>query len=273
MKNKKKIIIIAIFIVAAIATTVFFITKNLNKEKVNNDVVFDYTEDDYSGLENSSNALNNIFGDNLSEEDKMFLSTTNVGQTNELNFVIKETDTSTVITSDTKTTSDRQVVNGNGQFEEPSPIVATKKTLPAKPMTSYKMPSSSYTQPVRISSFILDYNKTKTASRENPLLVTIVTKAPENARFLKIRVFARRLSKNNEILTRDLVFSLPKIYVVDGQSQTQFYFAGRTSGGKYLQKGRYLLYAEVEVVDSNGKSVGKTGRYPIPKWDYVVTLK
>lgn len=273
MKNKKILIILIIVIVFTTAAGIFFITRNLNKPNISDDTTFDFEED----TEIATNNLNEIFGENLSEEDKMFLTTTNASQTN--NFVIKETDTNTVITSSIKIPNDKQIVNGNGQFEEPSPVVINKKTTPAKPAASYKAAtsinysSSSYAKPVRISSFILDYNMTKTASRANPLLVTIVTKALENARFLKIRVFARRLSQNNEILSRDMVFSLPKIYVVDGQSQTQFYFAGRTSAGKYLQKGRYLLYAEVEVVDANGKSVGKAGRYPLPKWDYIITLK
>ena len=113
-----------------------------------------------------------------------------------------------------------------------------------------------------------------TASRRSPTYITLVVKAPLETSYLNIKVFARKLSKNNEIISRELVFTLPKVYTVNGQGQTQFYFSGRYAGSsKYVSKGRYIMYSEIVGYDKNGNKTSSTGEYAMPKFDNVITIQ
>ena len=216
---------------------------------------------------------------NITKEEKDFLSTNNN---------IVPIDTNAAI--DTNSLPYPIQLDNNGLYEVNTnniPDIAPTKpkvnTFPKKDSPYvYDNTSSTvdnqtaYNQNVRISSFIINYNDRFIASRSNPLLITLSVKTPPQGKYARIRVYARRIDDNYNILSRNLIFYLPKIYVIDGQAQTQFYFAGRSSsiaGASYLPKGRYILYAEAEITDINGRSVGKTGRYPLPKWNYIITLR
>ncbi|WP_302273154.1 hypothetical protein [Brachyspira aalborgi] len=266
---------IIILIIITILVAGFFITRSflnnkrfeaangIDSESFNNEIESDTTIDD-------------IFGDNITKEEKDFLSTNNN---------IAPIDTNAAIDTNSLPYPNPIQLDNNGLYEVNTnniPDIAPTKpkvnTFPKKdsPYVYDNTSSTVDNQNVRISSFIINYNDRFIASRSNPLLITLAVKTPPQGKFARIRVYARRIDDNYNILSRNLIFYLPKIYVIDGQAQTQFYFAGRSSsiaGASYLPKGRYILYAEAEITDINGRSVGKTGRYPLPKWNYIITLR
>ena len=269
---------IIILIIITILVAGFFITRSfLNNKRF--EAVSGIDSESFNNEIESDTTIDDIFGDNITKEEKDFLSTNNN---------IAPIDTNAAI--DTNSLPYPIQLDNNGLYEVNTnniPDIAPTKpkvnTFPKKDSPYvYDNTSSTvdnqtaYNQNVRISSFIINYNDRFIASRSNPLLITLAVKTPHQGKFARIRVYARRIDDNYNILSRDLIFSLPKIYVIDGQAQTQFYFAGRSSyiaGANYLPKGRYILYAEAEITDINGRSVGKTGRYPLPKWNYIITLR
>ena len=279
----KPIIIILIIIVVLVAG--FLVTRSilnsggvsfLNFKSTNG---VESNEFDTNDIPEDNTNLDDIFGENLTKEERDFLSTNNTITLIDTNDITNIINTNSFIPLD-----------DNGIYEVNTNNIPDIR--PAKPnVNTFPKTDSPYvydnastvpatetvnTQNVRISSFIINYNDRFTASRSNPLLITLAIKTPPQGRFARIRVYARRIDDNYNILSRDLIFSLPKIYVIDGQTQTQFYFAGRTSstsGANYLPRGRYILYAEAEITDANGRSVGKTGRYPLPRWNYIITLR
>ena len=279
----KPIIIILIIIVVLVAG--FLVTRSilnsggvsfLNFKSTNG---VESNEFDTNDIPEDNTNLDDIFGENLTKEERDFLSTNNTITLVDTNDITNIINTNSFIPLD-----------DNGIYEVNTNNIPDIR--PAKPnVNTFPKTDSPYVydnastvpatetvnnQNVRISSFIINYNDRFTASRSNPLLITLAIKTPPQGRFARIRVYARRIDDNYNILSRDLIFSLPKIYVIDGQTQTQFYFAGRTSstsGANYLPRGRYILYAEAEITDANGRSVGKTGRYPLPRWNYIITLR
>ncbi|MEI0798806.1 hypothetical protein R4Q14_10845 [Brachyspira intermedia] len=285
MKAKlKPIIIIVILLVILVAG--FFITKSILSS--NNIPILDFGAANTNDMPEDTLTTDDIFGEDITPEERDFLATNNT--------ILTDNNTNT------KSTNKDSSINltDNGLYEagnnldipdikppvskpnsgssaytyntENTVLVTSSNTL--RPNDNMMNTMTSAETNVRISSFIINYNDRFVATRNNPVLITLAVKSPAEGKYAKIRVYARRVDNNYNILSRDLVFYLPKIYVLDGQAQTQFYFAGRTSaGGKYLPKGRYLLYAEAEITDANGRSVGKTGRYPVPQWNYVVTLQ
>ena len=264
---------IIILIIITILVAGFFITRSfLNNKRF--EAVSGIDSESFNNEIESDTTIDDIFGDNITKEEKDFLSTNNN---------IAPIDTNAAI--DTNSLPYPIQLDNNGLYEVNTnniPDIAPTKpkvnTFPKKdsPYVYDNTSSTVDNQNVRISSFIINYNDRFIASRSNPLLITLAVKTPPQGKFARIRVYARRIDDNYNILSRDLIFSLPKIYVIDGQTQTQFYFAGRTSstsGANYLPRGRYILYAEAEITDVNGRNVGKTGRYPLPKWNYIITLR
>lgn len=264
---------IIILIIITILVAGFFITRSfLNNKRF--EAVSGIDSESFNNEIESDTTIDDIFGDNITKEEKDFLSTNNN---------IAPIDTNAAI--DTNSLPYPIQLDNNGLYEVNTnniPNIAPTKpkvnTFPKKdsPYVYDNTSSTVDNQNVRISSFIINYNDRFIASRSNPLLITLAVKTPPQGKFARIRVYARRIDDNYNILSRNLIFYLPKIYVIDGQAQTQFYFAGRSSyiaGASYLPKGRYILYAEAEITDINGRSVGKTGRYPLPKWNYIITLR
>lgn len=264
---------IIILIIITILVAGFFITRSfLNNKRF--EAVSGIDSESFNNEIESDTTIEDIFGDNITKEEKDFLSTNNN---------IAPIDTNAAI--DTNSLPYPIQLDNNGLYEVNTnniPDIAPTKpkvnTFPKKdsPYVYDNTSSTVDNQNVRINSFIINYNDRFIASRSNPLLITLAVKTPPQGKFARIRVYARRIDDNYNILSRNLIFYLPKIYVIDGQAQTQFYFAGRSSsiaGASYLPKGRYILYAEAEITDINGRSVGKTGRYPLPKWNYIITLR
>ena len=264
---------IIILIIITILVAGFFITRSfLNNKRF--EAVSGIDSESFNNEIESDTTIDDIFGDNITKEEKDFLSTNNN---------IAPIDTNAAI--DTNSLPYPIQLDNNGLYEVNTnniPDIAPTKpkvnTFPKKdsPYVYDNTSSTVDNQNVRISSFIINYNDRFIASRSNPLLITLAVKTPPQGKFARIRVYARRIDDNYNILSRNLIFYLPKIYVIDGQAQTQFYFAGRSSyiaGASYLPNGRYILYAEAEITDINGRSVGKTGRYPLPKWNYIITLR
>ena len=264
---------IIILIIITILVAGFFITRSfLNNKRF--EALSGIDSESFNNEIESDTTIDDIFGDNITKEEKDFLSTNNN---------IAPIDTNAAI--DTNSLPYPIQLDNNGLYEVNTnniPDIAPTKpkvnTFPKKdsPYVYDNTSSTVDNQNVRISSFIINYNDRFIASRSNPLLITLAVKTPPQGKFARIRVYARRIDDNYNILSRNLIFYLPKIYVIDGQAQTQFYFAGRSSsiaGASYLPKGRYILYAEAEITDINGRSVGKTGRYPLPKWNYIITLR
>ena len=264
---------IIILIIITILVAGFFITRSfLNNKRF--EAVSGIDSESFNNEIESDTTIDDIFGDNITKEEKDFLSTNNN---------IAPIDTNAAI--DTNSLPYPIQLDNNGLYEVNTnniPDIAPTKpkvnTFPKKdsPYVYDNTSSTVDNQNVIISSFIINYNDRFIASRSNPLLITLAVKTPPQGKFARIRVYARRIDDNYNILSRNLIFYLPKIYVIDGQAQTQFYFAGRSSsiaGDSYLPKGKYILYAEAEITDINGRSVGKTGRYPLPKWNYIITLR
>ena len=287
IKAKLKPIIIILIIIVVLAAG-FLVTRSilnsggvsfLNFKSTNG---VESNEFDTNDIPEDNTNLDDIFGENLTKEERDFLSTNNTITLIDTNDITNIINTNSFIPLDDNGIYE---VNTNNipDIRPAKPNVNTfpKTDSPYVYDNSSTVPSTATVnnqnnQNVRISSFIINYNDRFTASRSNPLLITLAIKTPPQGRFARIRVYARRIDDNYNILSRDLIFSLPKIYVIDGQTQTQFYFAGRTSstsGANYLPRGRYILYAEAEITDANGRNVGKTGRYPLPRWNYIITLR
>ena len=282
----KPIIIILIIIVVLVAG--FLVTRSilnsggvsfLNFKSTNG---VESNEFDTNDIPEDNTNLDDIFGENLTKEERDFLSTNNTITLVDTNDITNIINTNSFIPLDDNGIYE---VNTNN-IPDIRPAKPNVNTFPktdspyvydnSSTVSSTETANAQNNQNVRISSFIINYNDRFTASRSNPLLITLAIKTPPQGRFARIRVYARRIDDNYNILSRDLIFSLPKIYVIDGQTQTQFYFAGRTSstsGANYLPRGRYILYAEAEITDANGRNVGKTGRYPLPRWNYIITLR
>ena len=282
----KPIIIILIIIVVLVAG--FLVTRSilnsggvsfLNFKSTNG---VESNEFDTNDIPEDNTNLDDIFGENLTKEERDFLSTNNTITLIDTNDITNIINTNSFIPLDDNGIYE---VNTNN-IPDIRPAKPNVNTFPktdspyvydnSSTVSSTETVNAQNNQNVRISSFIINYNDRFTASRSNPLLITLAIKTPPQGRFARIRVYARRIDDNYNILSRDLIFSLPKIYVIDGQTQTQFYFAGRTSstsGANYLPRGRYILYAEAEITDANGRNVGKTGRYPLPRWNYIITLR
>ena len=289
MKAKlKPIIIIVIILVILVAG--FFIAKSILGSR--NIPILDFgNTDTNSMMEEDPLTTDDIFGDNITPEEKDFLATNNtitpdtnqdeMSFSNDSSINLSDSGLYEVNTNDipdlppSVSTPNNSKSSAYTYNTDNTVLVTSSNTLTPNDGMMIDMTNGMDTnQSVRISSFIINYNDRFVATRTNPVLITLAVKSPVEGRFAKIRVYARRVDNNYNILSRDLVFYLPKIYVLDGQAQTQFYFAGRTSAnGNYLPKGRYLLYAEAEITDANGMSVGKTGRYPLPQWNYVITLR
>ncbi|MEI0532174.1 hypothetical protein R4I97_11500 [Brachyspira pilosicoli] len=273
----KPVIIILLILIVAVAG--FFIVRSILNSKGMPNLDFPET----NTTETTDTTIDDIFGEDITQEEKDFLST---NQTIEP--TITETNINTNNNAIALTDDGLYEANNNNNIPDivPQPtkkpssgnsayIYDTTGTVVVEPNMGNNQTFNN-NQAVNISSFIINYNDRFVASKSEPLLITLAVKTPPQGKFAKIRFYARRIDDNYNILSRDLIFYLPKIYVIDGQAQTQFYFAGRKSplsGGQYLPKGRYLLYAEAEITDSNGMPVGKTGRYPQPQWNYVITLK
>ena len=295
MKKYIKIALVTIILLGLSAGGYFAIKFFTTNNVVINDMFVDEFSKDTNAL-NEDTTLDDILGDDVTSEDMAFLnsdpemfkdstmeSDALAMKSNELamqtNVLALETNTLTM-------KSNEMVVASNKVNMESNTITTSQKTMTEIPrvknntagqfekedMTPY-VPAIPIKDPVRLSAIILNYNDKLVTSRSNPILVTVVLKAPEEALFTSIRVYARRLSRNNEILSRTPVFRLPKIYVVDGQAQTQFYFSGRTTQNTFLPSGRYLLYVEAQVTDKLGNHIGNTGRYPLPQWKQVITIK
>ena len=289
MKAKlKPIIIIVIILVILVAG--FFIAKSILGSR--NIPLLDFGNTDTNTMmEEDPLTTDDIFGDNITPEEKDFLATNNtitpdtnqdeMSFSNDSSINLSDSGLYEVNTNDIPDIPPAVSTPNNSKSSaytyntDHTVLVTSSNTLTPNDGMMIDMTNGMDTnQSVRISSFIINYNDRFVATRTNPVLITLAVKSPVEGRFAKIRVYARRVDNNYNILSRDLVFYLPKIYVLDGQAQTQFYFAGRTSAsGNYLPKGRYLLYAEAEITDANGMSVGKTGRYPLPQWNYVITLR
>ena len=287
MKAKlKPIIIIVILLVIVVAG--FFITKSILSS--NNIPVLDFGSTETNDMPEDTITTDDIFGDDITPEEKDYLATNNnILANNKTNDQSANKDSSINLTDNGLYEADNSSNipdvppaskpnnSGNSAYTyntENTVLVTSSNTLRPNNNITDNAVSADENDKVRISSFIINYNDRFVATRSNPVLITLAVKSPAEGRYAKIRVYARRVDNNYNILSRDLIFYLPKIYVLEGQAQTQFYFAGRNSAsGKYLPKGRYLLYAEAEITDADGKSVGKTGRYPVPQWNYVVTLQ
>ena len=289
MKKYIKIAVVTIILLGLSVGGYFAIKSFTTNNVIINDMFVDEFDKDTNSLSEDT-TLDDILGDDVTSEDMAFLksdpemfkdstmesdalamkSNDLVMQTNtqsiDSNNLVMQTNALNTVESNTSTTKQKTMTeapvaknNTAGQFEK----VDMTPYIPAVPIQD----------PVRLSAIILNYNDKLVTSRSNPILVTIVLKAPEQALFTSVRVYARRLSRNNEILSRTPVFRLPKIYVVDGQAQTQFYFSGRTTQNTFLPSGRYLLYVEAQVTDKLGNHIANTGRYPLPQWKQIITIK
>lgn len=271
-----------IFVVAGLAVLAgvgFFAVRYFTNNDIESVMFDDFESSSAMSNDGVTSDLDDIFSETITEDDKIFLDKT-LDNTDENVIYEKTLDVSKPKKVDALIVKKIPNVSRPKKVDlvvDPAMTNEKKIILDSAYQGQYEnqsvYTSSISTDKPKIASFILNYNRSLTATKRNPMFITLVVKAPEEALFTSIRVYARRLSNNNKILSRTLVFSLPKIYVVNGQAQTQFYFNGRTSANKFLPKGRYLLYAEAQVVDAKGNSVGNTGRYALPKWQQVITIR
>lgn len=174
----------------------------------------------------------------------------------------------------TKTNTDNKYLSNTAYAENVIEVNNVQESVysDAKPILEEEPKKPTVSKKAAITSFIID---SRIATKEKPTFITLTMKVPsEEAVYFKVKVYARKLNKQNEPVTRQLIFALPKIYIINGHSQTQFYWGGRTfMSQKYVAKGRYILYAEVEAFNKKHERVGVAGRYSMPKFENVVTLK
>ncbi len=218
--------------------------------------------------------LDDIFTSDFSNEDVSIDTQVNTNQVAEFSAdeTITTTDNSAVDVPPAVVMSKEQ----SEQTDTSSSVAAqadntelVAEIVPEQTTTVYQ--SLEKEKEVSINRLIVDKY---TASKKSPSYITIVAKGAPGVVYADVKVFARRLGTNNEILSRDLVFALPRVYVVNGQAQTQFYFAGRYAGSrKYIRDGRYIMYIEVIGYDKDGNRISGTGGYPMPQFDNVITLK
>jgi carbonic anhydrase len=106
-----------------------------------------------------------------------------------------------------------------------------------------------------------------------PLHVTLFMDAPEGAGSCDVAVYARRLGYHRSLVSRDLVFHVPTVFVRNGRAQTQFYWMAKNTEKKILDADRYILQAEVTFFSPKGRVIQTLVHQPSPKWDWVVTVK
>ena len=231
MKAKlKPIIIIVILLVILVAG--FFITKSILSS--NNIPILDFGAANTNDMSEDTLTTDDIFGEDITPEEKDFLATNNT--------ILSDNNTNT------KSTNKDSSINltDNGLYEAGSnldiPDIKPPVSKPNNSSSAYTyntentvlvtssntlrpndnmMNTSSTDTNVRISSFIINYNDRFVATRNNPVLITLAVKSPAEGKYAKIRVYARRVDNNYNILSRDLVFYLPKIYVLADQLEKQ----------------------------------------------------
>ncbi len=218
--------------------------------------------------------LDDIFTGNFLDEDLNIDTQVN---TNEL--IEVTTSNEDILTTDNIATTDNvetvvvpDIVVGKEESREEEAVLSTPPVVVQQEViTSVEPTTPAVEKEIKIAKLILDKD---TASRKSPSYITMVFNAEPNVVYADVKVFARRLSNSNEILSRDLVFALPRVYIVNGQGQTQFYFAGRYAASrKYIRDGRYIMYIEVIGFDKDGNRISGTGGYPMPKFDNIITVK
>ena len=227
-KKLKPVIIILLILIVAVAG--FFIVRSiLNSKGIPN---LDFPETNTTDITDTT--IDDIFGDDITQEEKDFLSTNQTIEPNTTETNINTNNNSIALTED-----GLYEANNNINIPDIAPSQTPNKPSSGSSATVVVEPNTGNTQTlnnavnnnqaVNISSFIINYNDRFVASKSDPLLITLAVKTPPEGKFAKIRFYARRIDDNYNILSRDLIFYLPKIYVIEGQAQTQFYFAGRKS--------------------------------------------
>ena len=217
MKAKlKPIIIIVIILVILVAG--FFIGKSLLGSR--NIPLLDFGNNDTNAMgDYDPLTTDDIFGDTITPEEKDFLATNNT--------IIPDTTIDETLTNNDSSInlsdSGLYEVNTNNIPDIP-PAVSTPNNNTSSAYTyntdSTVLVTSSNTltpnnmvmdmtndviddtnQSVRISSFIINYNDRFVATRTNPVLITLAVKSPAEGKYAKIRVYARRVDNNYNILS------------------------------------------------------------------------
>ena len=88
----------------------------------------------------------------------------------------------------------------------------------------------------------------------------------------KVNVYARKTGKGNSILSKDLIFTIPEVFLQNGRGQTQFYWAAKNYRKQFLEKGKYLIVAEIDVMDKKGIKIKRLTHSPKPQGNYLVTV-
>lgn len=117
--------------------------------------------------------------------------------------------------------------------------------------------------------FVFNQDKDLLATPRKPLYITLAVQAPLRAKHARVEFYAENLGSGK--VSR--IFALPRVKVVDGRAQVQFYWAAKAFRKGYLPKGRYRLSARVVATDARGNVVWKTSRYPEPQDRYWVWVK
>ncbi len=206
---------IIILIIITILVAGFFITRSfLNNKRF--EAVSGIDSESFNNEIESDTTIDDIFGDNITKEEKDFLSTNNN---------IAPIDTNAAI--DTNSLPYPIQLDNNGLYEvntnnipDISPTKPKVNTFPKKdsPYVYDNTSSTVDNQNVRISSFIINYNDRFIASRSNPLLITLAVKTPPQGKFARIRVYARRIDDNYNKRTYSYILIISGLIIYSRRS-------------------------------------------------------
>ena len=217
----KPVIIILLILIVAVAG--FFIVRSILNSKGMPNLDFPET----NTTETTDTTIDDIFGEDITQEEKDFLST---------NQTIDPTTTETNINTNNNgialTDDGLYEANNNNNIPDivPEPtkkpssgssayIYDTTGTVVVEPNIGNNQTFNN-NQSVNISSFIINYNDRFVASRSEPLLITLAVKTPPQGKFARIRFYARRIDDNYNILDQ---ITFDKTYLI---YRLMFYFDG-----------------------------------------------
>lgn len=143
------------------------------------------------------------------------------------------------------------------------------KNIDTKPAKNLKAESKVEKQEIKPKKtniyFIMDK---KVASPRKPAYITIRLSTFQEASFSELTVYA----EDTRTGKRTLVFRLPKMKIINGLAQAQFYFAGRIfKKNLYLNKGNYRIVANVKLFNRKNTLI-ETKTFPLSKEENIIRL-
>lgn len=107
------------------------------------------------------------------------------------------------------------------------------------------------------------------ATPRKPIYVTLKVEAPEGAKSFSLRMTA----ENRKTGAETLFFALPKVMVIDGHAQVQFYWSAKKFKAGYVPKGHYVLNAKLDFKNAGGSVIKRMTVTPQPLAQYTIVVQ